>query len=912
MSRFQTTLLACLLSCATLPGATITVSPNGNDANDGSPDSPVASFIRARELIRQLKTQGVSPLQVVVKPGLYRFKETFSLTKEDAGTPEAPIRWIAEKQGTARILGSTDIPKEAFQKVTDPEILKMIDPHAAPNILVADLHKLGFPKQSEMQARPWAQLTEVPELFFENKRMQLARWPDDDWTTIEKIVDGGSEPYGRNLKPDEIRGGTFKYMEDRPKRWNVDRGVWVRGYWCFDWAEDVQKVKSIDTVEKTITMEKPSTFGLRQGNPSPRRWYALNLLEELSKPGEFYIDHKTQLLYFWPPAKLDGARVSFNTQRGLLVNIDNTANIVWKGFLLEESNQGISVNKSENITIEGCEVRNMHNNGIAVYGSKNNKVLSCDIHDTGTGGVVIGGGNRKTLEPGNSLVENCHIWKFSVHKLTYSNGITLSGVGNAARHNEIHDAPHMAVGMGANDCIFEYNVVHHVCLAADDSGALYKGRNPSLRGNIVRYNLWYSIGKPMGHGVAAVYFDDGDVGETVTGNLFFRCGDPGRGSFGTVFSHGGHELVADNNVFIECKRPLGSAPWGFEHWKKMIDGDLWQTRLLKEVDITKPPYITHYPTFQGFMDPKPEDQRVSHAYRNLFVMCAEEKSGNWILDESNWSTSEDPGFVDINKGNFNFKEDAIVFEKIPGFKPLPVDKMGLYACPERPVVNKPKWDHEPPRQLPPIKKITAKPAATRKNPNPPTWQVEKTTTPPTIDAIIKPDEWNKADTMQLQFNYNGKDIPKNRQSQAWITYDDDNLYIATNNQFDPKTKLDGNQWGRNDAVEIAIRPPKSKTIHVIRGYGNGYLQYGVTENAAAEPLAQEPAPIQFAANRTQNDAWTTEFKIPFEKIGIPKGKLPKCAFNITVRKSIDDFWCMWESTLSNSYNVEAAGFIVGK
>ena len=124
----------------------------------------------------------------------------------------------------------------------------------------------------------------------------------------------------------------------------------------------------------------------------------------------------------------------------------------------------------------------------------------------------------------------------------------------------MHDAPHMAIGISGNDHVFEYNIVHDVCTASDDAGALYKGRNPSCRGNVIRYNFWQDIGSPMGHGTAAVYFDDGDGGDTVFGNVFFRCGHPGRGSFGTVFSHGGHDNVAENNIFIECKRALGSAP----------------------------------------------------------------------------------------------------------------------------------------------------------------------------------------------------------------------------------------------------------------------------------------------------------------------------------------------------------------
>ena len=166
----------------------------------------------------------------------------------------------------------------------------------------------------------------------------------------------------------------------------------------------------------------------------------------------------------------------------------------------------------------------------------------------------------------------------------------------------------MAVGISGNDHVFEYNIVRDVCTASDDAAALYKGRNPSCRGNVIRYNFWRDIGSPMGHGTAAVYFDDGDGGDTVFGNVFFRCGHPGRGSFGTVFSHGGHDNTAENNIFIECQRALGSAPWDDKRWKEAVDGGQgceWQTRLLKEVDITQPPYTTRYPNLVGFMNPQP-------------------------------------------------------------------------------------------------------------------------------------------------------------------------------------------------------------------------------------------------------------------------------------------------------------------
>jgi len=212
----------------------------------------------------------------------------------------------------------------------------------------------------------------------------------------------------------------------------------------------------------------------------------------------------------------------------------------------------------------------------------------------------------------------------------------------------------------------------------------------------------------VGHGNAAVYFDDGDGGDTVFGNVFFRCGDPGRGPFGTVFSHGGHDNLAENNIFIECKRALGSAPWDDGRWKRAVEGGEgceWQTRLLKEVDITKPPYTTRYPSLIGFMNPVPGQPRVNRAVRNLIVMCADVHSGNWhVSPNDNWITNRDPGFVDAAKGDFRLRPDAEVFTRLPGFEPIPFEKIGLYTDELRLRPAAEPWTYGPPMPLLPLAK----------------------------------------------------------------------------------------------------------------------------------------------------------------------------------------------------------------
>src|SRR5207248_761374 len=243
-------------------------------------------------------------------------------------------------------------------------------------------------------------------------------------------------------------------------------------------------------------------------------------------------------------------------------------------------------------------------------------------------------------EPAHHLAVNNHIQNFSRHQLTGAYAITLDGVGNRAANNHIQYAPHQAVFISGNDHIFEFNEIDHVVTETDDAGAVYKGRNPSCRGNIIRHNFFHDIGSAMGHGTAAIYFDDGDGGDLVFGNIFLRCGHPGAGSFGTIFSHGGHDNRAENNIFIDCKRPLGSAPWDDARWKDAVAGGQdchWQEKLLKEVDITRPPYTTRYPELVGFMNPQPGQARNNHAKNNVLIRCALKSTGNWEpSDKANW------------------------------------------------------------------------------------------------------------------------------------------------------------------------------------------------------------------------------------------------------------------------------------
>jgi hypothetical protein len=669
---------ACALALAfagltALAETTFYVAVDGNDANAGTRARPFRTFERTREAVRA----GLSTARkVVVRGGRYEFSATFALGPRDSGTPKHPATWEAAKGETVRLAGGRTLPASAWQPVADSATLQRLDPGARGKVFKTDLKALGIhtpPFPTTYHGAPPG-----PELFCGDQRMRLACWPNQGWATIARIVESGSRPREGDKagKP-----GSFEYSGDRPAKWQVADGVWLQGYWCYDWYDEVIRVAAVDAVAHRITLAAPHVYSLMQGNPSPRRYRALNVLEELDQPGEFVINAASGEVFFWPPGG-PTAPVTVSTLEAPIVALKDASHVVWRGFVVECGlGNGIEVSGGTNCAIQACTVRKLRKRGIVVNSGLTHRVCDCDIHDTGTGGLTVSGGDRKTLTPGHHEALNNHIWRFSQHQLTSAYGLTFGGVGCRAAHNLIHDAPHQAVFVGGNDHVFELNEVHHVCTETDDCGALYKGRNPSCRGNVIRFNYWHDIGSPMGHGNAAIYFDDGDGGDLVLGNVFVRCGDPGRGSFGTVFSHGGHDNRAENNIFVDCKRALGSAPWADARWRDALKGGqecFFPDKLLKEVDITRAPYVTHYPELVNYMDPPLGAPRVNRARLNVFVRCPQISSGNWQLEPgANWSTDRDPGFVDLGNGNYRLRSGAEVFKKLKGFTPIPFAQIGL-------------------------------------------------------------------------------------------------------------------------------------------------------------------------------------------------------------------------------------------
>ncbi len=658
-------LLVGLLIVAAARGATLYVSPTGDDHNGGTDAQPFATLARARDEIRLRPAE--RPVTIVVHGGTYRQTETLQLDARDSDS-----HWQAAPGEEVRIDGGINIDPKLLAPVSDRAILERLPADARPHVLVADLAALGVQSVASWPTQ-FRGSPKTPELFFNDKRMQIARWPNQGWATINNVIDAGAD-----LRDGDKSGRppVFTIVDPRPRGWNTDQGVWLFGEFTYNWYDEVIRVKSIDPHNGAITLAAPALYSVKSG-----RFYALNLLEELDSPGEFYIDAASRKLYFWPPAPIEHARIALSTLSAPLLSINKAKNVIVSGMIFENDlTDGITVRDSSAIRIERSIVRNIRELGIDLNGGSDDVIDSCEIHDTGAGGIHLEGGDRRTLTPAHHLVSNDKIHDFSQLQRTGAYAIILAGVGNTAAHNLIYNAPHQAVLIAGNDNIVEYNIIHDVVTDASDAGAVYKGRDPSCRGNVIRYNFFHDIGSPNGWS-CAVYFDDGDGGDSVIGNIFLRC--LGGGGFGTIFSHGGFDILAQNNIFIDCQRAFGSTPWDYARWKDALNGGQdcnYPTKLLKDVDITSELYTRHYPELVGFMNPQPTTPRDNHARNNVLVRSPEMPGGNWKWDpQTMWSTSDDPGFVDAPHDNFNQRKDAELFHHLPEFRAIPFERIGPKA-----------------------------------------------------------------------------------------------------------------------------------------------------------------------------------------------------------------------------------------
>lgn len=688
------------------------VSPTGNDTAAGSAAHPFATLERARDAIRAARAGESSPAPATVwlEPGTYRRTATFALDGRDSNST-----YRAMPKARVFVAGSVAIPNRAVETARDPAILARLLPSVRGRVKVVDLHALGVFDFGRIGPRGFRRpyFPTPLELFVNHRPLTLARWPNagQPGVPIGRIIDPGSVPRNGDLSN---RGGTFTFSTDRPDRWTHAHNIWITGFFGYGFADDTVKIKSIDLRHHTITTVQPDMYGFKSGKPW-NTWTAINLLAELDQPGEFYADRRTGKLYFLPPAgvNLATARLEVSTLNPPLVSIEGARHVVLRDLTLECSRGiGVYMERGSDNRVEDCTLRGLgivavcigrgatpdryfrHNGYVgkplsgglgsidsALYADTtfdrdagtDQGVVDCNIYDIGQGAISLGGGNRITLTPGDNFVTGCRIHDFNRWARTYKGAVNIDGVGNRITHNEIYNAPGVAISLHGNNHLIAYNDIHDVMLDGNDHGAFYMGRDPSERGNVICYNYWHDIGvDPRAYSTYAIYLDDaGGDGTQVYGNVFYHAGRRAA-----VFINGGNDITVTHNVFVDCNAVLqmyGPSVWLYKEHR-------FRHRL-EAVHYNRPPWTTEYPALASYLANRDRMPYHDRLQGNLVVKCNRMvvAAAKYIHPVGNLRTDRLPPNIGIRGGVLRMTSGPIA--GIPGFPPIPFAKIG----PERPV-----------------------------------------------------------------------------------------------------------------------------------------------------------------------------------------------------------------------------------
>lgn len=659
------------------------IAVDGDDSWTGlEPDSggapgtgPIRTLSRARDLIRKTRAVDGLPVggvSVLLRGGCYFLEAPFVLEKEDSGTEEAPIVYRSFPGESARIIGGKRLT--GFRPVTDAVVRDRLPKESRDQVVQIDLPALGITDFGEYRNRGSGVSEVAPlELFFDREPMTVARWPKKSILPnrdFERIAD--------------VRGTTLIYTDPRPARWKSQADIFLHGYFRIDWASSIARVTALRPATREIETDPPGGDNNYTFTPGGRFFY-FNVLDELSQPGEWYLDRHTGMLYFLPPAPVATGETIVSCVTAPLIRLHDASHVRLERLVVEcTRDHGLEILGGRQVTVAGCTIRNTGREGVRMEGGERHALVSCDIHDTGDCGVWIpSAGDRATLTPCGHRIHNCHFHHNGRGGRTFFPAINMAGCGITATHNLIRENTHVGLAFPGNDHLIEFNEFYNLTLETDDCGCIYIGRDFTCQGTVIRHNYFHHVGGSgrSWYGSSGVYVDDCAGGVEVVGNVFLHA------KKGVIIGGGVNGHIR-NNIMVSCEPAVHFDERGAsaraEETGNMVHGCMRQA--FYALKANEPPFSEKYPSLDRVHRALQAGTGIlawnAQVSRNIAVRSI----GHWFYNS--WTSipeyvevrdnmiGEDPRFVDADFGVLQLRDDSPAYSKI-GFERIPFEEIGL-------------------------------------------------------------------------------------------------------------------------------------------------------------------------------------------------------------------------------------------
>jgi len=661
------TCLLILVLASPIFGQPYHVAPSGNDSNPGTLEKPFASLQRAQQAVRQKSGT------VFLRGGSYYLPETLIFTEQDSGTKDGPVIFQAYQNEQPVISGGVKLEKLDWQPFRD-------------GIFQAKV--------------PESLATE--EIFVNGERQILARYPNFDPTA----------QYFNGSAADAV-------STNRAMRWADPSGGYFHAMHPALWGDFTWRITGKDSQGK-VTMEG-GWQNNRGGAVHQKIRFVENIFEELDAPGEWFLNNKTHILYFYPPAGLDLAKATIEATRlRSLVEFRGSEDkpvrfVRLQGLTFRHAARTVMDTKepllrtdwaiyrggaiffqgAEDCMLEDCMLDQVGGNAVFVnHYNRRIAVRGCQIAKAGASGICFVGdpkaarnplfnysqvnkledldrtpGPQSNNYPADCLVDDCLIYLSGrVEKQTAGVNIDLAQ-SITVRHCSIYDMPRAGINIG-DGCwgghIIEFCDVFDTVKETGDHGSFNSwGRDRYWRPNIAEVNAWIKQVPDLPRLDA--------VKPVILRNNRWRCDhgwdidlDDGSSYYiitnnlclrGGIKNREGYGRVVENNITVSSG--LHPHVWFAE------SGDIFRRNI---VWTDYRPAIMHRPPWGQQLD-------YNFMHKEGAVGSAPATALQRQSGRDNNSIVADAQFVDSSKGDYRVKEGSPAL--VLGFVNFPMDRFGV-------------------------------------------------------------------------------------------------------------------------------------------------------------------------------------------------------------------------------------------
>lgn len=556
------------------------IDTNGDNNNDGSFTAPLKDLYGLKDKLVFYINNGLittTDITVILNEGSYVNLDTsIDFSSISQNNKEYNITFIGN--GNVNISGGKKLDNSNFIK----ENINGLEVYSY------DLSNLNIDFDPNTQS-----IYESPQLYINNTKMQLAKYPNEGFNKISEIVD-------KNKKKPTFTDNNL------PDNFISDENTYIFAYPIYAWKDYISKI-NIDN--KNITL----LTSLESDMVTNRNYYIFNNLSLLDYKNEYYIDYTTKKLYITCYDYDINNDIYLSLNNHPLLQFNNCSNITFENITFEYSNNILlDFDNSSNIVVNNCIFRNCSKNALVFNNSSNSTIKNNTIYNTGNMGIYFTGGDRATLTPSNSIIESNNIYNCAQLTRFQSYALYAFGVGIEIKDNKVHDTPYIGIVFKGNNFLIENNNLYNLCSEAADVGGIYSARDWTYRGNIIKENYVHDLTNNIHISqVVGIYLDDCMSSAEVYDNHIENV------KVGMLFG-GGRDMVIHNNTIKDCNSSLVFDDRALT-WRDSSD----LIEKLKKIDISSLLWSTTYPDILSLLYTDPRIPYNNTIYDNILINSPE-------------------------------------------------------------------------------------------------------------------------------------------------------------------------------------------------------------------------------------------------------------------------------------------------